>query len=53
MRERARRRVRYSISGGLGEPVVQRGPFVMTTEAEVAEAFADARAGRLAPLPGR
>jgi redox-sensitive bicupin YhaK (pirin superfamily) len=28
----------------LGEPVVQRGPFVMNTEAEIREAFADYRA---------
>ncbi len=31
----------------LGEPIVQRGPFVMNTEDEIARAFADYRAGRL------
>ena len=31
----------------LGEPVVQRGPFVMNTEAEIRRAFADHRAGVL------
>ena len=32
----------------LGEPIVQRGPFVMNTEAEIAQAFADYRSGLLA-----
>jgi redox-sensitive bicupin YhaK (pirin superfamily) len=31
----------------LGEPIVQRGPFVMNTEEEIARAFADYRAGVL------
>jgi redox-sensitive bicupin YhaK (pirin superfamily) len=31
----------------LGEPIVQRGPFVMNTEQEIAQAFADYRAGVL------
>jgi redox-sensitive bicupin YhaK (pirin superfamily) len=31
----------------LGEPIVQRGPFVMNTEEEIQRAFADYRAGRL------
>jgi redox-sensitive bicupin YhaK (pirin superfamily) len=55
LRVEAERPARVLVFSGLpiGEPVVQRGPFVMSTEAEVAEAFADARVGRLAPLPGR
>lgn len=32
----------------LGEPIVQRGPFVMNTEAEILQAFADYRSGTLA-----
>jgi redox-sensitive bicupin YhaK (pirin superfamily) len=31
----------------LHEPIVQRGPFVMNSEAEIEQAFADYRAGRL------
>eukprot|EP00271_Cylindrocystis_brebissonii_P014226 TRINITY_DN35511_c0_g1_i1.p1 TRINITY_DN35511_c0_g1~~TRINITY_DN35511_c0_g1_i1.p1 ORF type:complete len:300 (-),score=54.11 TRINITY_DN35511_c0_g1_i1:770-1669(-) len=31
----------------LGEPVVQRGPFVMNTNEEILEAFADYRSGKL------
>ena len=33
----------------LGEPVVARGPFVMNTEAEIEQAYADYRAGRFGP----
>lgn len=35
----------------LREPVVQYGPFVMSTEAEIAEAFEDFQAGRLGRVP--
>lgn len=35
----------------LREPVVQYGPFVMNTENEVREAFADFQAGRLGVIP--
>ena len=30
----------------LGEPVVARGPFVMNTHGQIAEAYADYRAGK-------
>lgn len=35
----------------LHEPVVAHGPFVMNTEAQIVEAFADYRAGRFGPVP--
>lgn len=35
----------------LQEPVAHRGPFVMNTAAELDQAMADYRAGRLAPFP--
>jgi redox-sensitive bicupin YhaK (pirin superfamily) len=34
----------------LREPVVARGPFVMNTEAEIEQAYADYRAGRFGPV---
>ena len=34
----------------LHEPVVARGPFVMNTEAEIEQAYADYRAGRFGPV---
>lgn len=41
------------ILGGLPirEPIVMAGPFVMNTRAEVLQAFADFRAGRLGEIP--
>ncbi len=35
----------------IGEPVVAYGPFVMSSKAEIAEAFEDYRAGRLGTVP--
>jgi redox-sensitive bicupin YhaK (pirin superfamily) len=35
----------------IGEPVARSGPFVMSTEQELREAFADYRAGRMGRIP--
>ena len=35
----------------IGEPVVQYGPFVMNTQDEIVEAFADYRAGKMGVIP--
>jgi hypothetical protein len=35
----------------IGQPVVMGGPFVMNSEAEIAQAFADFRAGRFGDIP--
>jgi hypothetical protein len=40
--------VLFAAAAPLGEPIVQRGPFVMPTEAEIERAVADYRAGTLA-----
>jgi redox-sensitive bicupin YhaK (pirin superfamily) len=50
IRVRARERrseVLLAAAKPIGEPIVQRGPFVMNTEAEIQQAWADYRAGVL------
>jgi redox-sensitive bicupin YhaK (pirin superfamily) len=50
VRFRARERastVLFAAARPIGEPIVQRGPFVMNTEEEIERAFADYRAGVL------
>jgi redox-sensitive bicupin YhaK (pirin superfamily) len=37
----------------IGEPVVMGGPFVMNTRAEIEQAYADLRAGKLGAIPRR
>jgi hypothetical protein len=51
---RAREESRVLVLSGepLGEPIVGHGPFVMTTEEEIRQAFLDYRAGRMGRLGG-
>ena len=35
----------------LNEPIVQYGPFVMNTVAEIQQAFVDVEDGKLGPVP--
>lgn len=48
-RARAEDRARFLLLAGqpIGEPVARRGPFVMSTDAEIQQAFDDYRSGRL------
>jgi redox-sensitive bicupin YhaK (pirin superfamily) len=50
VRIKAARDSRFLVIAGkpLGEPIVQYGPFVMNTEAQLHEAVEDFRAGRFA-----
>jgi hypothetical protein len=45
--------VRLLLASGapIGEPVVARGPFVMNSQTEIAQAFDDYRRGRFGPIP--
>jgi redox-sensitive bicupin YhaK (pirin superfamily) len=47
LRARSRSDVLLAVGRPLHEPIVQRGPFVMNTEAEIQQAWADYRAGVL------
>jgi redox-sensitive bicupin YhaK (pirin superfamily) len=47
MRAKERGELLIAAARPLGEPIVQRGPFVMTTEKDVRRAFADYQAGVL------
>lgn len=41
--------VRFLLVAGkpIGEPIVQHGPFVMNTQSEIRQAFADFQSGKL------
>jgi quercetin 2,3-dioxygenase len=43
-----RSEVFIAVARPLNEPIARRGPFVMNTEAEIRQAYADYRAGHLA-----
>ena len=43
-------RVLLGAGAPIGEPVVRSGPFVMTSQAEIREAWRDYRAGRMGQL---
>ena len=43
-------RILFGHADPIGEPVAAQGPFVMNTEAEIAQAFRDYRAGRFGGL---
>jgi hypothetical protein len=43
--------LRLLVFAGEREPVVAHGPFVMSTERQIQEAFIDYRAGRFGPMP--
>lgn len=47
------RGARVLIGGGepIGEPLARKGPFVMNTEAEIAQAYDDYRSGRMGRVP--